>query len=695
MSSESPQNQFDLDLNFEQNQLTQELEENGNIQLEDNDEQEIKNDNEKNKQMQDSNVNNKGNEINNNNQNIQQNSQNNLVPYKYIGNYSFSLQDVIGSGFSSNVYLGKNVNTSETVAIKVIETKKIQNEVHKYLLDTELQVLQKIESPYIVNVKNIYQTSNNTYIIMEFCNNGDLDKQIRMKTKIPENIAAKYLRQIVIGFQVKIENYKLKVIIEFQLIQELVKKRVVHRDLKPANIMLKDETAKIADFGFSEFIDSPPFKIFYNVGSPNYMAPQALRNNRYSFKSDVWSIGALYYELLTGNTPYNAPTEEKLLFYAENIPVKFPKNVLISEESKQFIKRCMTVNEDQRIAPEEMLDHPLLKKVEREIQDSLQNRQKNKKSISFHGQDLQSNKNKLSSLINSGNNKSQQNLNLQHMQQSAHAVPQGQQQQLEYNYSQKNNIQNDKIQLESSWITEAIELQKMLDSGILEYVKEKQNSNGRQRENSIPSKNLQEEKNEQSMNSERINIQLNSSNQKQDQKIIINEQNSRQIYSGKKQQQENQPNILSIQNANLPQSRASNSFNSNFYKENQQQQHQQYQLAKQSHENVPLLSVNTRDKLIFLLLKNIMIKMNKMIELTYPLKPQQRQQNQENQNASNSEINNNMNNTSFLSNKNMNFSNNKNQDSNNINNICYNQEKFAVNHYKLDNFENYLASENG
>jgi serine/threonine protein kinase len=79
--------------------------------------------------------------------------------------------------------------------------------------------------------------------------------------------------------------------------------------------MLSDGKAKIADLGFCEDIDAPKCNIYYNVGSPNYMCPQSLNENKYSFKSDVWSIGALYYELLVGRTPWQAPTEKVILFY--------------------------------------------------------------------------------------------------------------------------------------------------------------------------------------------------------------------------------------------------------------------------------------------------------------------------------------------------------------------------------------------
>lgn len=83
---------------------------------------------------------------------------------------------------------------------------------------------------------------------------------------------------------------------------------VIHRDLKPANIFLKQGEVKIADFGFAMKQSDCRRYSSYNVGSPVYMPPEALNENKYSFKSDIWALGVIYYEMLTGKTPWRAKT---------------------------------------------------------------------------------------------------------------------------------------------------------------------------------------------------------------------------------------------------------------------------------------------------------------------------------------------------------------------------------------------------
>lgn len=78
-------------------------------------------------------------------------------------------------------------------------------------------------------------------------------------------------------------------------------KGIIHRDIKPSNIFLRNGIPKIADYGFSKMINAPKEKIFYNVGTPFYMSPQTITENRYSEKSDIWSLGVLFFELLHGN----------------------------------------------------------------------------------------------------------------------------------------------------------------------------------------------------------------------------------------------------------------------------------------------------------------------------------------------------------------------------------------------------------
>lgn len=121
----------------------------------------------------------------------------------------------------------------------------------------------------------------------------------------------------------------------------------LHRDLKPANILLKDKIIKIADFGFAKKATSNP-KETVNVGSPLYMSPEALQGNIYTTKNDIWSIGVILYEILHGKAPWACSNERQLIEEINKNSIYLLKN--LSEDLKDFIRKCLTPDEKKRIS---------------------------------------------------------------------------------------------------------------------------------------------------------------------------------------------------------------------------------------------------------------------------------------------------------------------------------------------------------
>ncbi|EGR34339.1 protein kinase domain protein [Ichthyophthirius multifiliis] len=221
----------------------------------------------------------------------------------------------------------------------------MRNEVQLFLLQNEISIMKKLQNSTNINLLKLHdviQTQNNTYIITELCNQGDL-KQLLDKNKFfEEQQALKILKHILNGYR------------------ELAKNKIIHRDIKPANILINNGIPKISDFGFSKEIDAPPFKYLYNVGTPIYMSPQSLDKNEYNQKSDIWAIGVLYYELLYGMTPWIADNEQQLRHKINTINVQFPTYRHVSNKSKNFILDCLKLDEQQRCGLEEIDKHALL-----------------------------------------------------------------------------------------------------------------------------------------------------------------------------------------------------------------------------------------------------------------------------------------------------------------------------------------------
>jgi serine/threonine-protein kinase ULK/ATG1 len=126
--------------------------------------------------------------------------------------------------------------------------------------------------------------------VLEYCSGGDLAGYINRHGKVPEAVAKHFMRQLALGLQV------------------LQEKHFIHRDLKPQNLLLSSKEVtpllKIGDFGFARSL-TPESMAETFCGSPLYMAPEIIRNQKYDAKADLWSAGAILFQLVTGKPPFD------------------------------------------------------------------------------------------------------------------------------------------------------------------------------------------------------------------------------------------------------------------------------------------------------------------------------------------------------------------------------------------------------
>ncbi|CAD8119384.1 unnamed protein product [Paramecium sonneborni] len=256
--------------------------------------------------------------------------------------YSYNPDDLLGQGYKSQVFKGRNDMNGEIVAIKVRDHQNM-HEIERQLLQQEIIALQILDSINIIKMHFYCQNSNCTYIITEYCNQGDLADLIIKKGFIPENEAVLIFFQILTGFK------------------EQIQKGIIHRDLKPQNILINKGIFKIADYGFSNMIKSQKEKVYYNVGTTLYMPPQALTENKYSEKSDVWSLGVMFYQILNGKVPWQAGTEQEFVKVITTTPIQFSKNIKISATAKDLILKCLQLDESKRCNCNELLEHDLFR----------------------------------------------------------------------------------------------------------------------------------------------------------------------------------------------------------------------------------------------------------------------------------------------------------------------------------------------
>ena len=152
-----------------------------------------------------------------------------LEPEKRVEHYEWSFKEHLGSGSFAKVYKGRDRNTNEIVAIKIMDSSLMNDDYMKSTLQNEVKILKSLTSPNIVRLLDVYMTKNNVYIMQEFCKDGDLRHFMKERKgkAISEEEANLILRNIIIGMRA------------------LAAKKIVHRDLKPENIMINDMVFKI------------------------------------------------------------------------------------------------------------------------------------------------------------------------------------------------------------------------------------------------------------------------------------------------------------------------------------------------------------------------------------------------------------------------------------------------------------------
>jgi serine/threonine protein kinase len=272
-----------------------------------------------------------------------------------VDHYLLNYSELLGIGTYGRVYLGTDVRFDLPVAIKVIQFKNLTINMDKFLgsLRNEIRNMQLVDHENIVKLYDVKKSSNNLYLICEFCNGGSLYGLFeRSRGKLPYEEVLRIMWSITAGYKC------------------LHAHGLVHRDIKPANILLHNDTVKMADFGFSKLVedhhkmDQP--MLLSRVGSPQYMAPQILNGERYSSKCDVWSLGMIFYEALFGSHPWTGKDMDSLINQITHKRLEFPAHPRVPEGIKTLLGRMLAINEQDRIPWDQLFTEPLLGELRNE-----------------------------------------------------------------------------------------------------------------------------------------------------------------------------------------------------------------------------------------------------------------------------------------------------------------------------------------
>eukprot|EP00898_Chlorokybus_atmophyticus_P007662 jgi/Chlat1/7898/Chrsp66S07205 len=252
----------------------------------------------------------------------------------------------IGAGSFATVWRGRHRVSGQVVAVKEMQLEKLNRKLQQSL-ESEIDILRRTQHPNIIRLLDIYKGPGRIFLILEYCAGGDMSKFIQRNKQVPESTARHFLQQLAKGLEVLRANH------------------LIHRDLKPQNLLLSENshsaTLKIADFGFARSLQ-PQGLAETLCGSPLYMAPEILQFQKYDAKADLWSVGVILFELVTGRPPFSGANHVQLLRNIERNEPHIPQAVShgLSEACISMCRLLLRRNPVERLSFEEFFRHPFL-----------------------------------------------------------------------------------------------------------------------------------------------------------------------------------------------------------------------------------------------------------------------------------------------------------------------------------------------
>jgi len=253
---------------------------------------------------------------------------------------NFDIGRPLGKGKFGNVYLARERTTKFIIALKVLFKAQLQKANVEHQLRREIEIQAHLRHPNILRLYGYFYDDARVYLILEFAPGGQLYGELQKCGSFDEKRSATYLRQLV------------------DALTYCHAKKVIHRDIKPENLLLGSKgELKIADFGWS--VHTPSSQRETLCGTLDYLPPEMIENRPHDEKVDLWSLGVLLFEFLTGKPPFEANCPNETYRLIVRVHYRFPAN--LSSGVKDLISKLLQYEPNNRLSLAGILEHSWMK----------------------------------------------------------------------------------------------------------------------------------------------------------------------------------------------------------------------------------------------------------------------------------------------------------------------------------------------
>lgn len=254
----------------------------------------------------------------------------------------YEILSLIGQGGMADVYKAKDTILNRIVAIKVLRDKLSQDAMALVRFQREASAASRLSHPNVVDIYDVGEYEGMHYIVMEFIRGRTLKELIAQRGALDVDEAIGIMKQLVSAINHAHEN------------------NIIHRDIKPQNVLVKDDgTIKITDFGIA--VANGSVQLTFNntvMGSAHYLAPETTQGKEPNEQVDIYSLGIVFYELLTGKVPFTGKTPTEIAIKHLRKPMPFVRdfNPNIPQSVENIILKATAKNLSQRyVSCKEML----------------------------------------------------------------------------------------------------------------------------------------------------------------------------------------------------------------------------------------------------------------------------------------------------------------------------------------------------